>query len=134
MRYLLIYLLLQGQLTFAQNPDSLISTMYNEKTDSARIKRIYDIIENNGALNPKDVIFYQTKILEETKKHNDKICEAVITAELGFSMANIHDLAKGTAMIFDALKMAEKTGNAQATGIVYHDLAIIYLYTDKKSC
>ncbi|MEO7266360.1 MAG: hypothetical protein ABIW38_15695 [Ferruginibacter sp.] len=132
MRYFLIYLLLQGQLSFAQNPDSLINTMYNEKTDSARIKRIYDIIENNGALNPKDVIFFQTKILEVTKQHKDKICEAVITAELGYSMANIHDLAKGTAMIFEALRVAEKTTNQQAIGIAYHDLALIYFGTDEE--
>ena len=115
---------------FAQDPDSLINTMYNEKTDSARIKRIYDIIENNGSLNPKYVIYYQTKILEQTKRHNDKICESVITAELGYSMANISDLAKGTAMMFDALKMAEKTGNNQAIGIAYHDLALIFSFAN----
>ena len=133
MRHLILLLfLLLGFSGFTQNPDSLISTMYNEKTDSARIKRIYDVIENNGSLNPKDVIFYQTKILEVTKDHSDKVCEAVITAELGYSMANIHNLAKGATMIFDALKMAEKTGNKQAIGIAYHDLSIIYFGTDEQ--
>ncbi|MBL0181889.1 MAG: hypothetical protein IPP96_06145 [Chitinophagaceae bacterium] len=127
---LLLILFLQSNLVFAQNPDSLIKKIYAEKTDSARIKKIYDVIENNGMLNPKDVIYYQTRILEETKKNNDKVCEAVITAELGYTIANISNLAKGTEMIFDALKMAENTGNHQAIGIVYHNLAQVYSGND----
>lgn len=129
---LLIILLVQIQLTFAQNRDSLIKTIYFEKTDSARIKVIYDIIENNGMLDPKKAIYYHTAILEETKKHNDKIGEAVITTELGYTVANISSMAKGTEMIFDALKMAEKTGNQQAIGIAYHNLALNYYFGSDK--
>jgi tetratricopeptide (TPR) repeat protein len=129
-RILLLFLFLQTNLVSAQNPDSLIKTIYSEKTDSARIKRIYDVIENNGMLNPKDVIYYHTKILEETKKNNDKVCESVITTELGYTIANISNLGKGTEMIFVALKMAEETGNKQAIGIAYHNLSLVYNGSD----
>src|SRR5688572_25032467 len=114
----------------AQNYDSLIGVIYQATSDSARINRIFDVIENNGQINPKDVIHYHKKILEETKKHKDKIGEAVITAELGYWTAIIADLADGTKMVYDALQMAEKTGNQRAIGIAYHDLALIYRMSD----
>lgn len=126
----LLFFLAQSIGTEAQNYDSLISIIYHATTDSARIRRIYDVIENNGWINPKDVIYYHKKILEETKKNKDKIGEAVITAELGWNIAIMGDIANGTKMIYDALRMAEETGNQQAIGIAYHDLAFIYYGSD----
>jgi hypothetical protein len=114
----------------AQNYDSLIGIIYHATSDSERISRIFDVIENNGPINPKDRIYYHKKILEEAKKNKDKIGEAVIAAELGYWVAINDDLSDGTKMIFDALQMAEKTGNQRAIGIAYHDLALIYMMSD----
>lgn len=129
-KILLLLFLALGIQADAQNYDSLINLIYQTTSDSARINRIYDVIENNGKINPKDVIYYHKRILEETRKHKDKIGEAIITAELGYWTAIIADLGDGTKMVYDALKMAESTGNQRAIGIAYHDLALIYWMSD----
>ena len=108
-----------------QNPDSLLQTLFVIKSSAARIRTIYDIILlDNGELNPARALYYHHKILDQARKNNDPIVEAVITGELGFTLYQDGNAPEGLKMIFDALKLAEKTGNKQAIGTVYDNLGV----------
>ena len=109
----------------AKNPDSLLKTLFVIKSSAARIRTVYDIILlDNGELNPVRALYYHHKILDLARKNNDQIVEAVIAGELGFTLYQNGDAPEGLKMIFDALKLAEKTGNKQAIGTVYDNLGV----------
>ena len=108
-----------------QNPDSLLRTLFVTKSPAARIRTVYDIILlDNGELNPLQALYYHHKILDLAKMNHDPIVEAVITGELGYTLYQDGDVPVGLKMIFDALQLAEKTGNKQAIGTVYDNLGI----------
>jgi signal transduction histidine kinase len=107
------------------NPDSLLRTLFVNKSPAARIRTVYDIILlDNGELDPEHALYYHHKILEMARKNHDPAVEAVITAELGYTLHQDGDFPEGLKMMFDALKLAEKTGNKQAIGIVYDNLGV----------
>ena len=107
------------------NPDSLLRTLFVSKSPAERIKSLYDIILlDNGELNPAQALYYHHKILDLAKENHDPIVEAVITGELGFTLYQDGDVPEGLKMMFDALKLAEKTGNKQAIGTVYDNLGV----------
>ena len=107
------------------NPDSLLRTLFVSKSPADRIKKLYDIISlDNGELNPVQALYYHHKILDLAKENYDPVVEAVITGELGFTMYGDGDTPEGLKMIFEALKLAEKTGNKQAIGTVYDNLGV----------
>lgn len=118
--------LISMQTSFAQDKytDSLISNIYTEKTDTGRIRRIYDIHNGIGAIDPGNVINYHQKMLDQSRKNKDKVGEAVILAELGYIIYYCGNTTQGTGLILDALKLAEGTGNQQAIGIAYNNLGI----------
>jgi two-component system NtrC family sensor kinase len=114
-----------------QNPDSLLRTLSVTKSPAARIRTVYDIILlDNGELNPTRALYYHHKILDLANENHDAIVEAVITGELGYLLYEDGDAPEGLKMIFDALKLAEKTGNKQAIGTVYDNLGICTDNTD----
>ena len=109
-----------------QNPDSLLKKMFLIKSPAGRIKVVYDIIisPDNEEMSPVQLLNYEHKILDLAKKNNDPILEAVITGELGYNIYYNGDAPIGLKMLVDALKLAEKTGNKQAIGTVYNNLAV----------
>jgi hypothetical protein len=109
---------------YAQNTDSLISLIYKEKTDSARIRRIYDVIEQYGSMNPVKAMEVQQQLLALTKKQRDRVAEAVVSAELGYQFNMAGSTVQAKRLLLEALKTAEATGNPQAIGIVYQNLAV----------
>jgi two-component system NtrC family sensor kinase len=105
------------------NPDSLLKRLFVDRSPAARIRMVYDIILlDNGELNPARALYYHHKILDLAKKNHDPIVEAVITGELGYTLCQDGDAPEGLKMLFDALQLAEKTGNKQAIGTVYNNL------------
>jgi two-component system, NtrC family, sensor kinase len=114
------------KITSSPNRDSLLKLFSSTKSTPARIKLIYDIVYNYGMLNPKLAFYYHNKILDLTRKEFDPIGEAVILSELGDIFFKNGDIMRGLNMIFDALKLAEKTGNKQALGIIYNNLGKCY--------
>lgn len=124
----------ESKLTSSPNRDSLLKLFPSTKPTQARIKLIYDIIYNNGLLNRKEAFYYHYKILDLARKEKDPVCEAVILSELGDIYFGYGDMTRGLQMIDNALKLAEKTENKQAIGIVYHNYAFYYqndIYYDK---
>ena len=108
------------------NRDSLIKQLPFIKSSAERIQRIYDIILNYGQSGAKDALHYHHKILDLTRKNNDLIGESVILSELGHTLSRNGDNAGGVKVILEALQIAEKTGNNQAVGIIYCNLASCY--------
>jgi two-component system NtrC family sensor kinase len=116
----------ETKLTSSTNRDSLLKLFPPTKSTPARIKLIYDVIYNNGLLDRKQAFYYHYKILDLARKENDPVCEAIILSELGDIYFGYGDMTRGLQMIDNALKLAEKTGNKQAIGIVYHNYAFYY--------
>jgi two-component system NtrC family sensor kinase len=112
--------------TILPNRDSLLNLLPSTKSPAARIKLIYDIILNNGELDPTRAFYYHRKILDLTRKNNDAIGESVIMGELGYTICQNGDIAEGLKMLYKALQLAEKTGNKQAIGTVYDNLGVCY--------
>jgi two-component system NtrC family sensor kinase len=106
------------------NRDSLFRLLPSTKSPAGRIKIIYDILYNYGSLNPDQSLIYHKKILSFAQNNHDRVCEAVITAELGYLIFQGGDYVEGNKTIFKALKMAEETGNSEAIGIVYNNLGV----------
>jgi two-component system NtrC family sensor kinase len=107
------------------NRDSLFEQLPFAKSPTERIRLIYEII-GYGVQNSKQGLKYHYKILDWARKNNDRIIEAVVSAELGFNFYDNGENTEGLKMDFAALKMAEKTGNGQAIGIAYGNLASCY--------
>jgi len=110
------------KIIFAANKDSLFKLLPAAKPAAARIKLMYQIIDYG-----RDVAMsglrYHYKILDWARKNNDPVTEAAIMAEIGYNQAANGDNAAGIKTCFAALKIAERTKNPQAIGIVYENLA-----------
>jgi two-component system, NtrC family, sensor kinase len=115
-----------SKITSSPNRDSLLKLFPLTKSTPARIKLIYDIIYNNGLLSRKQAFYYYYKILDIVKKEDDHVGEAIILSELGDTYFGYGEMTRGLKMIDSALKLAEKTRNKQALGIVYHNFAFCY--------
>ncbi len=111
--------------TISPNRDSLFGQLPFAKSPKERIRLIYQII-GYGVQNSKQGLKYHYKILDWARKNDDRISEAVVAAELGFNFYDNGDNTEGLKMDFAALKMAEKTGDSQAIGIAYGNLASCY--------
>ena len=109
------------RINFGMNKDSLLRLLPSAKTAAKRIKLVYQIIDYGRDLSARS-LQYHYKILEWSRKHNDPVIEAIITAELGFSQYSNGDNVIGIKNCIAAVKMAEKTKNAQAIAIVYDNL------------
>jgi len=109
----------------APNKDSLFRLLPSAKPIAKRIKLVYRII-NSGTDVSMQGLNYHYKILNWAKAHNDRVTEAVITAELGYNLSENGDSDAGVKMCFAALKLAEQTGNKQAIGAVYDNLSVCY--------
>ena len=83
-------------------------------------KILYEV----NTLSPQDRIDYSKKILDLSKKQNDKVLESVITAELGYLLAYYGNDLQGLELVYSALEMAQQHQSKQALGIIYNDLAI----------
>ena len=111
--------------TIITNKDSLLRLLPSAKPIARRIKLVYQLI-NSGTDVSVQGLSYHYKILNWAKAHNDRVTEAVITAELGYNITENGDNDAGVKMCFTALKLAEQTGNKQALGTVYNNLSICY--------
>lgn len=112
------------------NRDSLFKLLPSIGSDSARIRLIYEMIYN-GMDFSRDQLTYHYKILQWAKINHDKVSEAVIMAEIGYNFYRNGDDTEGLHMLFEALKLAEQSGNKQAIGIVYQTLGICYAYNSR---
>ena len=109
--------------TFALNRDSLLKVIPTIKDEAERIHVMYKILgDNNGSASEQ--LYYHRKLLEITKEMNDKIGEAVATAELGYSVFQTGNTADGLKIIFDALTLAENIKSQLALGVVYDNHAV----------
>jgi signal transduction histidine kinase len=111
--------------TFALNRDSLFKVIPTIKDELERIHVMYEILLNNDG-SASEQLYYHQKLLDITKEINDKIGEAVATAELGYSVFQTGNTADGLKIIFDALTLAENIKSQLALGIVYDNLAVCY--------
>ena len=111
--------------TFALNRDSLLKVIPTIKDETERIHIMYKILFNSNG-SASEQLYYHRKLLEITKEMNDKIGEAVATAELGYSVFQTGNTADGLKMIFDALTLAENIKSQLALGVVYDNLAVCY--------
>lgn len=91
---------------------------------------MYEILANNNG-SASEQLFYHQKLLDITKQINDKIGEAVATAELGYSVFQTGNTADGLKIIFDAITLAENIKSQLALGIAYDNLAVCYTYRSK---
>lgn len=112
-----------GKMNPAANKDSLFRLLVASKSARQRVKFIYRII-NSGIEVSMQGLSYHYKILNWARAHNDHITEAVIAAEIGYTIYENGDNDTGVKMCFSALKIAEQTGNKQAIGIVYDNLSV----------
>ena len=110
----------------SQNKDSLLKVVPAVKDEKERIRIIYLIIGDSGDNDPEKALYYYKKILELTHQLNDKVAEAVVTAEMGYAIYSIGNTVQGTETIIKACRLAEDIGNQQAIGIAYNNLAIAY--------
>src|SRR5271156_5194627 len=114
-----------GEGSAIPNHDSLFTAFTKAKAGSPRTKLIYKLI-NNGQPTSRFGMIYHYRILDWARKNNDPISEAIITAEIAFQLAENGDVAEAIKMDLDALKLAEKTGDDEALGIVYDSLGCCY--------
>src|ERR1700743_430021 len=108
-----------------QNRDSLFRAFTSAKPGTGRTKVIYQLI-NNGQPTSRFGLTYHYKILDWARRNNDPISEAIIMSEIAFQLAGNGDIAEAVKMDLDALKIAEKTGDNEALGIVYDSLGCCY--------
>jgi len=112
-----------------QNHDSLFKAFTLAKPGNSRTALIYKLI-NYGQPTTKFGLTYHYKIQDWARKNNDPISESIVTAELAFELSQNGDVAEGIKLALGALKLAEKTGNKEAIGIVYDNLACCYSSSD----
>lgn len=121
---LLVFALSFSLNSYSQRTDSLINLIYKQKTDTARIRRMYDVFLTAGEIGEIKAIEAHKKVLALAKKNKDRVGEAAVTAELGYIFLNAGSTVQGTKLLLSALKIAEETGNDQAMGITYQNLGI----------
>jgi tetratricopeptide (TPR) repeat protein len=128
MKKIIAIILITVNITNAQNKtaDSLLAEINKAKTDTARIRLMNNIIYEIYSLTQQERIDYSKKILDLSRKNDDKILESVITAELGYIMAINGNTLQGTELVYSALELAKKHNNDLAFGIIYNDLGICF--------
>jgi len=108
------------------NRDSLLNLWPSIKLTADRTRVIYDIIYNYGQLSPAKTLDYENKLLSFARTISDLANQAVIMSESGDILYDSGKNTEGLAREFNALKLAEQSGNKQAMGIVYENLAFCY--------
>ena len=108
------------------NRDSVISRLFLATSSADRIAMFYDLVDNYDVLRYDRSLYYHQLILEGAQRKGDKVLEAVVMAELGYTTSTNGNTAKGLKMIYASLEQAEATGNAQAIGIAYNNLGNCY--------
>ncbi|QKJ33085.1 hypothetical protein HQ865_06220 [Mucilaginibacter mali] len=112
-----------------QSHDSLFAAFRVAKPGKERTRIIYQII-NYGQPTSRLGLTYHYKILDWSRKNNDRISEAIIMAEIAFQLAQNGDVAEAIKMDLAALKLAEKTGDNEALGIIYDSLGCCFSNAD----
>ena len=112
----------------AQNKaaDTILTELSKADKNSSRLRLMNEILYEINDLTQQERIDYSKKILDFAKKHNDKILESVITAEMGYIIAINGNNLQGSELAFSALEMAQQHKNKQALGIIYLDLAVCF--------
>ncbi len=87
---------------------------------------MYMIMNNSGSNDPTRALYYYKKLLELSQKLSDKVAEAVVQSETGWALCAMGNTVAGSELLHKATQMAEATGNQQAIGIAYNNLAQIY--------
>ena len=110
----------------AQNPtaEKHFTNLSKANDDATRIKYLYKIIYETNSLSQQDRIDYSKKILDLSKKQDNKVMESIATAELGYLLAYNNMGPQGTELAYNALEMGLKHGNKLALGIIYNDLGV----------
>jgi hypothetical protein len=107
---------------YGQTKDSLLLVLPTLKDEAQRIRLIYRILDNPD---PKKGLFYHQKLLDLTRKQNDKAGEAAVTVMIGHREFLAGNSITGNELQFKALKMAEEAESKQALGMAYTMLAYI---------
>ncbi len=116
----------------AQNKtaDSIFFRLQENKTDTGRIGLMNQILYYVYELTQEERIDYSKKILNFSRKDNDKVLESVIRAELGYILAINGNALEGTELAYSGLDMAKKHRNSTALGIIYNDLGVCFREND----
>lgn len=112
--------------SYAQNKDSLLRLLPTIKNEQERIKITYLIIDGSGDSDPEKALFYYNKTLTISREIKDKTLEAVVTSEMGYAFYFMGNTVRGTELMLDAVRMAEKEKSQQAIGIAYDNLCFAY--------
>ena len=110
----------------AQNKDSLLRLIPGAKDTKERIRLMYEIMGDSGDNDPVKALHYYKALLALTQKLNDKVAEAVVQVETGYALYMMGNTVAGSELLHKATRMAEETGNQQAIGIAYDNLAFVY--------
>jgi signal transduction histidine kinase len=110
----------------AQNKDSLLQLIPAAKDSKERIHLMYLIMGDSGDNDPEKALHYYKKLLTLAQKLNDKVAEAVMSAETGYALYMMGNTVAGSDLMLKATRMAEETHNQQAIGIAYDNQAFIY--------
>jgi len=108
------------------NRESALQKLWQSTSAADRIAIFYDIVAYSDALTPERSLYYHKLILKGAQKRGDKILEASVLAELGYTTSMNGNTAEGLKMLYKSLELAENTGNAQAIGIAYNNLGNCY--------
>lgn len=110
----------------AQNKDSLLQLVPSAKPGKDRIHIMYLIMGDSGDNDPVKALYYYKKLLALSHKMNDKVAEAVVTAEMGYALYMMGNTAAGSELLFSATHLADEIGDQQAIGIAYDNLICVY--------
>lgn len=110
----------------AQNPtaEKYFKELSKAKDDSTRVQFLYKILYDTYSLSQQQRIDYSKKILDLSKKQDNKVMESIAMAEFGYLLAYNSMGSQGTELAFNALEIAQKHKSDLALGIVYNDLGV----------
>ncbi|RYY88905.1 MAG: hypothetical protein EOO15_07720 [Chitinophagaceae bacterium] len=116
----------------SQDKDSILQLVPSVKVEKERIRMMYLVMGDSGDNDPARALYYYKKLLALTKEWKDPVAEAVVTVEMGYALYFMGNTVRGTEMMLQGTRLAEKTGSPQAIGIAYDNLAVCYNEPVKK--
>lgn len=125
---LIIFFSALSYTSFAQLPnlDSLLKVISKEKSDSAKFYLAFSGLTESET-NPVDDMANAEVFLVYGQKNNDKVCEVMGLACLGYDYRAFGNTAKSVEYNLKAKQVAESTGDNRLISPVYIGLATNYL-------
>lgn len=120
--------LISLQNAFAQTQiDSLLPEIGTEKDDNTRIDIMYRSLVQIGESNPLIGLKYAQKLLEYSKKNNDKIGEAYAMSYMGKMYGVSGNIEKGLEYALKGRTIADQTGNEKLLALSNSMLGLVYV-------